>query len=42
MKVKKYTPLYVLKKISENIWIADGEEVAMDFKLFKIPFSKDS
>ena len=39
MKVKKYTPLYVLKKISENIWIADGEEVAMDFKLFKIPFS---
>lgn len=39
MKVKQYTPLYVLKQISNNIWIVDGGVVAMNFKLFNIPFS---
>ena len=39
MEVKKYSPLNSLKKIADNLWIVDGEEVQMDFKLFKVPFS---
>ena len=39
MKVKKYTPLNSLKNIADNLWIVDGEEVLMDFKFFKVPFS---
>lgn len=39
MEVKRYTPLYVLKQISNNIWIVDGDVVDMNFKLFNIPFS---
>ena len=39
MEVKKYSPLNSLKKIADNLWIVDGEEVLMNFKLFKVPFS---
>jgi len=39
MKVRKYSPLNSLKKIADNLWIVDGEEVLMDFKFFKVPFS---
>lgn len=39
MEVKKYSPLNSLKKIADNLWIVDGEEVLMDFKFFKVPFS---
>ena len=39
MEVKKYSPLNSLKKIADNFWIVDGEEVLMNFKLFKVPFS---
>ena len=39
MEVKKYIPLNSLKKIADNLWIVDGEEVLMDFKFFKVPFS---
>lgn len=39
MEVKKYSPLNSLKKIADNLWIVDGEEVMMDFKFFKVPFS---
>ena len=39
MEVKKYSPLNSLKKIAENLWVVDGEEVRMDFKFFKVPFS---
>ena len=38
MEVKKiYSPQF-LKKIADNLWIVDGEEVLMDFKFFKVPF----
>ena len=30
MEVKKYSPLNSLKKIADNLWIVDGEEVQMD------------
>ena len=39
MEVKKYSPLNSLKKIADNLWVVDGEEVRMDFKFFKVPFS---
>ena len=39
MEVKKYSPLNSLKKLADNLWIVDGEEVMMNFKLFKVPFS---
>ncbi|HEL1593208.1 TPA: DUF4336 domain-containing protein [Streptococcus suis] len=34
-----YPPLFVPKKVGENIWIVDGDTVDMDFKLFTVPFS---
>ena len=39
MEVKKYSPLNSLKKIADNLWVVDGEEVLMGFKFFKVPFS---
>ena len=34
-----YEPLYILKPISENIWIVDGDLIEMDVVLTKLPFS---
>ena len=33
-----YEPLYTLKEVDQNIWIADGDLIQMDFKVFKLPF----
>lgn len=38
-KIPLYKPLYTLKPISKNIWIADWDIVKMWFFLFKAPFS---
>lgn len=33
-----YEPLYLLKKVDQNIWIVDGDLIQMDMKVFKLPF----
>ena len=33
-----YEPLYTLKEVDQNIWIADGDLIQMDLKVFKLPF----
>lgn len=38
MEVKKYSPLNSLKKIADNLWIVDGEEVLMDLNSSKYLF----
>ena len=37
--LKLYSPINELKQIGENIWIVDGNEIHMSFKLFKVPFT---
>ena len=37
--LKLYSPINKLKQIGENIWIVDGNEIHMSFKLFKAPFT---
>ena len=37
--LKLYSPINKLKQIGENIWIVDGNEIHMSFKLFKVPFT---
>ncbi len=39
MSIPLYEPLYTLKKVAENIWIADGELIHMNFVAFHVPFS---
>ena len=33
-----YEPLYTLKEVDQNIWIADGDLIQMDLKVLKLPF----
>ncbi len=34
-----YEPLYTLKEVDQNIWIADGDLIQMDLEgVFKLPF----
>lgn len=37
--LKLYSPINELKQIGEDIWIVDGNEIHMNFKLFKVPFT---
>ncbi len=37
--LKLYSPINELKQIGEDIWIIDGNEIHMSFKLFKVPFT---
>lgn len=37
--VKVYYPLFVPKKVGQEIWMVDGDTVDMSFKLFTVPFS---
>ena len=37
--LKLYSPINELKQIGEDIWIVDGNEIHMSFKLFKVPFT---
>ena len=39
MSVPLYEPLYTLKQVAENIWIADGGQIRMNVLAFGIPFS---
>lgn len=38
MSIYLYQPLYHLKKISENLWIVDGDQINMTVGPVKIPF----
>ena len=38
-KLKLCSPINELKQIDEDIWIVDGNEIHMSFKLFKVPFT---
>jgi len=33
-----YAPLNVLKPVAENVWIADGPEIGMEYLGFRLPF----
>ena len=37
--LKLYSPINELKQLDKNIWIVDGTEIQMNFKVFKIPFT---
>lgn len=37
--LKIYSPINELKQIDKNIWIVDGSEIKMNFKIFKMPFT---
>ena len=37
--LKLYSPINELKQLDKNIWIVDGTEIHMNFKVFKIPFT---
>ena len=37
--LKLYSPINELKQIGKDIWIVDGNEIHMSFKLFKVPFT---
>lgn len=37
--LKLYSPINELKQIDKDIWIVDGSEIHMNFKVFKIPFT---
>lgn len=37
--LKLCSPINELKQIDEDIWIVDGNEIYMSFKLFKVPFT---
>lgn len=37
--LKLYSPINELKQLDKNIWIVDGTEIQMNFKVCKIPFT---
>ena len=38
LELSLYEPLYTLKEVDQNIWIADGDLIQMNLKVFKLPF----